>query len=207
MKKVTQITPAELDKLINEEAEKFRKVLLLKKEHDEIKKELAVLNEVKAGDVMDTEGVHAGQKEAVFATKDGNPNLKMEDEEIIDDSDIDAATDVEEDKDAVFKAIEDLKVALENILGKDETEETEDEVEKEEDILNGEGENQEIAADESEKEEGDKVVEFEVKQEEVKTECEMTDAAATEDKKDDTKTDLMESEKKRMARLAGIIKG
>jgi hypothetical protein len=70
-----KITKSQLKAIIKEEALKFKRAVELKKELSEIEKQL---NEVKAGEVMAKDGVHAGQKKPVFASK-GNPNLKMED--------------------------------------------------------------------------------------------------------------------------------
>ena len=71
------ITKKELNGLIMEEAKKFKKALSLKKELASINKQI---NEVHPGGEMapGANGVHAGQKKPVFASK-GNPNLKMED--------------------------------------------------------------------------------------------------------------------------------
>lgn len=70
-----KITKSQLKAIIKEEALKFKRAVDLKKELAEIESQL---NEVKAGEVISKDGVHAGQKKAVFASK-GNPNLKMED--------------------------------------------------------------------------------------------------------------------------------
>ena len=116
-----KITKSQLKAIIKEEALKFKKATILKKELAEIEKQL---NEVKAGAPMEagTGGVHAGQKKPVFATKDGNPNLKMEDGiEGTADVDMDMDTEVPTEtteggemmsKDEVRSAIHDLEVSL-----------------------------------------------------------------------------------------------
>lgn len=65
------MTKAQLENLINEEAQKVKKEFLLKKQLNEIEKELALLREVHAGPDMEPgqEGVHAGQKTPVFEKK------------------------------------------------------------------------------------------------------------------------------------------
>lgn len=87
-----KITKSQLKAIIKEEALKFKRAIELKKEIAEIDKQLT---EVKAGSVMEpgTGGVHAGQKKPVFATKDGNPNLKMEDGIEGDEASIDVDVD------------------------------------------------------------------------------------------------------------------
>lgn len=66
-----KMTKAELNNLINEEAQKVKKEFLLKKQLNEIEKELKILKEVHAGADMNpgAEGVHAGQKTPVFTKK------------------------------------------------------------------------------------------------------------------------------------------
>jgi len=92
-----KISKSQLKAIIKEEALKFKRAVELKKELAEIEKQL---NEVKAGEVMATDGVHAGQKKAIFTSK-GNSNLKMEDGDIeSDEVDIDVPVDGIEDVDA-----------------------------------------------------------------------------------------------------------
>lgn len=82
-----KMTKAELDNLINEEAQKVKKEYLLKKQLHEVEEELKLLKEVHAGTEMEPgkEGVHAGQKTAVF-TKKGSSLVEDDVEDVIPDS-------------------------------------------------------------------------------------------------------------------------
>jgi hypothetical protein len=257
-----KITKSKLKEIVQEEAAKFKKALALKKELGEIEQQL---NEVKAGAPLDKDGVHAGQRKAVFSTKKGNPHLKMEDdiedlevdETLPDDVEIDAeigadVADADGDsvsKAAVASAIEDLKVTLG--LGAEAEEEFEldtEELPVEEEPVADEEVEAEVDAEEIE-EYGDEhpvstkdaVAQISDKeetkeegvQEEEATVAENLDepiegksvAQAAKDssvddgmekdkhvkegeeKSEEKKETIAEAEKKRMAQLAGIIKG
>lgn len=192
------------------------------------------VNEVQAGADIESPGkpYEGTMKKAEFHNPAKNPNTMMEDNEDIEDTDIDAAddTDIESDtinKADVLKAIEDLKMAL-HLHGADEAEEETDSVE---DIADGadtdepnaeEGEEDEIFEFTEEGKEEPKVdentVQEEVGDKGVKAiEGKSVVQNATEDTTvDNMKKDthvkeegeaLMETEKKRMAVLAGLIKG
>jgi hypothetical protein len=100
-----KITKSKLKEIVKEEAIKFKRVLELKKELDEIEQQL---NEVKAGAPIEKggDGVHAGQRKAVFATKNGNPDLKMEDG--IEDIDADETIPVEDGEEGIEATNDDL---------------------------------------------------------------------------------------------------
>lgn len=239
------IKKSDLDRIIKEEALKFKKTLVLKEELKKIEGQLKQLNEVQAGEEMSSTmsgGVHAGQKKPKFSTKNGNPFLKMEDaaeDEITDvdlddtmgdeDADLDSETINKAD---VLKAIDDLKMSLNLTPGAEEAgEDMEDAGEDMEDA--GEemeagdeeeaGEDMEAAGSEEEAagEEGDE--EFEFDENELKEDAEYPIEGhsvaqdADENKvvgnmhkdthvKEEVET-MMESEKRRMAFLAGIIRG
>lgn len=239
------IKKSELNRIIKEEALKFKKALTLKGEFEKINGELNKLNEnegiseVTAGEVVPSKGLpyEGGQHKPKFATKNGNPNLKMEDEEEITDTDVDIDNDTDVDADSntvskadLIKAIDDLKIAL-NLNGSTEvpSEEAGEETTEEPDS--------EVASNEEgnkeDEEDGDEIFEFE--EEGQKSECgapmeekKITETLeepiegksvvqnADQDKVNDNmekdthvneSESLMETEKKRMAQLAGIIKG
>ncbi len=239
------IKKSDLDRIIKEEALKFKKALTLKKELKNIEEQLKQLNEcgvneVQAGADMESPGkpYEGTMKKAEFSTKNGNPHLKMEDntEDIEDvDMDVDNDEDVDDggkiDKAAVLSAIEDLKMAL-NLHGGDDTLDSEEGVENTE--ANGEevGDGDEEYEFDGDSEEGTKGDGAEVADEEIdenkpaegvqenldepmegKSVVQNADEDNVNDNmKKDTHvkaaTDsLMESEKKRMSVLAGIIKG
>jgi len=243
MGKIT-ITKSELSRIIKEEALKFKKAITLKGELDKINSELKKLNEneeiseVTAGSEMNaTEngGVHAGQRKPNFSTKNGNPSLKMEDEEEITDVEADVETDADMDVDSdtvskadLVKALDDLKMALGLIEGPaDDMSPEEAPIEGGDDLENDEPANEEgdeifeFDTESSKKEEGaPKMEECGIKENlDEPIEGESVVQNATEDKvNDNMKKDthvsentevnsLMESEKKRMAQLAGIVKG
>ena len=252
MGKIT-IKKSELDKIIKEEALKFRKALSLKKELGNVEKELKQLNEVEAGAEIESPGkpFQGKQHKANFHNPAKNPHTMMEDEaDDIDDTEID--TDVDSDVDtnsdtidkaAVLSAIEDLKMAL-NLHGvsdvtsnDEESEEStenngeeigDDDQEFEFDSEDGEGEEGEGENEEEIEEGGYKethqdekgnVVNADDIQENLEEPMEGKSVAqnAEEDNvNDNMKKDtlvkasgdtLMESEKRRMAVLAGIVKG
>ena len=113
-----KITKSQLKAIIKEEALKFKRAVELKKELAEIEQQL---NEVKAGEVMAKDGVHAGQKKPVFASK-GNPNLKMEDgaEEAEIDVDMpvdsDVAADIAVDTEVPAEAIDSITITKAEVL-------------------------------------------------------------------------------------------
>lgn len=238
-----KITKSELDRIIKEEALKFKKALILKKELVNVEKQLKQLNEVEAGEneaptggdnltAAETQFVKDKfQHKAKFHNPAKNPNTMMEDEtEDIEDTDLEVDMEVDTDVDsdtidkaAVLNAIEDLKMAL-NLHGASEDETTEDS-EKE---VNGEeiedGDEEFEFDSESDDNESEEVGNSEESEEEVEID-EYNELNPSEDpknpageytvkkenvdeplenKEEDT---LMESEKRRMAVLAGIIKG
>lgn len=232
-----KIKKSELDRIIKEETLKFKQAIVLKEELKKINSELKQLNEVEAGaDEAPTGGDNltaaetqfvknlASQKAPKFSTKNGNPHLKMEDDVDgdIEDTDLDVDMDSESiNKADVLKAIEDLKMAL-NLHGGDESEEEmNDELE-----ANGEevGDDDEEFEFDGEEVDGEEVDGEEVDGEEVEGDDETEDAEEIEEY-DETHQDpatgeihqtvqkesegdtLMESERKRMAILAGIMKG
>lgn len=241
------ITKKELDKIIQEEAVKFKKALTLKNELKKIQAEIKQLNEVQAGPPMSAQangGVHAGQKTPKFSTKKGNPYLKMEDneEEVLDtvdtdtdmdmtDTEIPAEVGADVDSDTVSKAdiwqaIEDLKMAL-NLHAGENTEDTE-EVSDTETLETPEEETaeetEEVPAEENGEEntesEDDEVFEFEEKEIAENLEGPIEGGSPVQHAAEDTVNDnmskskhpeqagtLMETEKKRMSVLAGIVKG
>lgn len=252
MGKIT-IKKSELDKIIKEEALKFRKALSLKKELGNVEKELKQLNEVEAGAEIESPGkpFQGKQHKANFHNPAKNPHTMMEDEaEDMDDTEID--TDVNSDVDvdtnsdtidkaAVLSAIEDLKMAL-NLHGVSDVESSEeestenngeeigdDDQEFEFDSEDGEGEEGESEENEEEIEEGGynethqdekgNVVNADDVQENLEEPMDGKSVVqnAEEDKindnmEKDTRVKasgdtLMESEKRRMAVLAGIVKG
>jgi hypothetical protein len=171
------IKKSELDKIIKEETLKFKKAIALKGELKKIQNELDQLNEcdvneVQAGEVVKSKGLpyEGGQHKPKFATKNGNPHLKMEDseEEITDtDADID---DVDTDSDSdsiskadVLKAIDDLKMSL-GIHGGEMAPVGDDEAgeeSSEEGSEEGSEEDSEGGNSEEGSEEGDEIFEFE----------------------------------------------
>lgn len=215
-----QIKKSELDRIIKEETLKFKKAITLKKELKNIEEQLKKLNEcgvneVEAGEmhkISSDTGFKGAQAKPKFHIPSKNPNTMMEDgtEEIEDldvDTDSEGVEDGKIDKAAVLSAIEDLKIAL-NLHG-DAEEEGEEDItvdSEEEAIEDEEGQPEEEESEElnsEEDEEGDETFEFE--ENEVKGNVEEPVAPkAEEDEEGDT---LMESEKRRMAVLAGIIKG
>ena len=259
-----KIKKSELDRIIKEETLKFKQAIVLKEELKKINGELKQLNEVEAGaDEAPTGGDNltaaetqfvknlASQKAPKFSTKNGNPNLKMEDdvEGDIEDTDLDTDMDLDTDSESinkadVLKAIEDLKMAL-NLHGGDESEESE-EIENDELEANGEevgDDDEEFEFDGGEEgsedvEGGEDVEDSEVEDieeggykeshqdpaigEVVTTEEDVNEnleepiegktpvqAAKQDDVNDNMEkvNTLMEAERKRMAILAGIMKG
>lgn len=109
-----KIKKSELDKLIMEEALKYKKAISLKKQLTEIE---AQLKEVTVGTEMSPgpEGYHAGQKKPVFATK-GNPNLRME----VGDEGMEAEIGAEapaEEMSPIAKAAADFGQAIADAIG------------------------------------------------------------------------------------------
>ena len=249
-----KIKKSELDRIIKEEALKFRKAISLKKEIANIEEQLKQLNEghideVEAGEMekipSDT-GFEGKKWKPKFHNPEKNPNTMMEDgTEDIEDVEMggDADEDVDSDKidkAAVLSAIEDLKMAL-HLHGENPEEAGEEagEVAGEE---AGKEAGEEADEENSEEGEGDEIFEFEEegKAAEGKMEGAKVDGQPAEegtvkenldepiegksvvqvadqdDVNDNMKKDthvkeggdtLMESEKKRMAVLAGIMKG
>lgn len=260
-----KITKSELDRIIKEEALKFKKAISLKKELSNIEKELQQLNEVEAGkDIAPTGGdnltntkkqfVDVSQKAPKFHNPSKNPHTMMEDDSEIEDVDMDVDSDENDgdtiDKAAVLNAIEDLKMALNlhgDFEGSEESEENNDEE------VGDDDETYEFDSEESEEEDenGDEEVEDSEEMEDDEIEeggykgethqnpetGEVVDAegnvvgenleepieggspiqkAEEDDVNDNMEKDtrvkaagdtLMESEKRRMAILAGIMKG
>lgn len=259
-----KITKSKLKEIVKEEAVKFKRVLELKKELDKIEQQL---NEVKAGSPIEngSDGVHAGQRKAVFSTKNGNPHLKMEDDiediesddEILGDEEIAGAEDVVAvagdevsdemgddigsdtvSKSEVKDAIEDLETRLglngetpEGEEGEEEfefdtdTEEVpagEEDVEGEEEIAEYGDEHQVATTDaveQSAEKEEDAVTENldepiegvsvaqAAKDSTVDDGMEKDKHVKEGEEKEEVKETIAEAEKKRMALLAGIIKG
>lgn len=258
-----KITKSKLQEIVKEEALKFKKVLELKKELSEIEKQL---NEVKAGPPLGKDGVYAGQKKAVFATKHGNPHLKMEDgeeeEEITTPMDAEVGEEMPNDdvpaselegetisKAELKDAIEDLETRLglhgggegapEGEEGGEEFEfDTDEEVPSEDGAEDegGEGEEEEVMeyGDEHPVPTADAVAQTGPKKEEEEEEAvtenldepiegvsvaqaakdSPVDDGMEKDKhvkegeeKKEEKVTIAEAERKRMALLAGIIKG
>lgn len=227
------ITKKQLDRIIKEEALKFKKALTLKKELSNIQKQL---NEVEAGAMEKSKGLpyEGGQAKPKFHNPAKNPHTMMEDgaEDIQDvDTDVDGNEDGETiNKADVLKAIEDLKMALD--LHGAPAEETSDEEETDEVPAD---DNDEDETNNPDEEEGDEIFEFEEEQaaapkaDGAKTECDMSenleepiegksvvqnaeedDVNANMEKATNVKASgetLMEAERKRMAVLAGIMKG
>jgi hypothetical protein len=235
------IKKSDLDRIIKEEALKFKKAITLKKELKNIEAQLKQLNEcdvneVEAGQmhkIPSSTGFEGEQAKPKFHNPEKNPNTMMEDEEEITDVDLDTDSDEDVDdgkidKASVLSAIEDLKMAL-NLHGEAESEEVE----------GGEGEEangEEVGSDDEEyefdgdsesegtegSEEGNEEID-ENKKKEVKENLDepiegksVAQHAEQDNVSDDMHKDnhvkeendtLMESEKKRMAVLAGIIKG
>lgn len=84
-----KITESEFRKIIREEGEKIKKEMILRTHLEKIDSELAQLKEVHAGGNMapGTDGVHAGQKKAVFDKKgthlvEDQEDLDMDTEEM-----------------------------------------------------------------------------------------------------------------------------
>jgi hypothetical protein len=261
-----KIKKSELDRIIKEEALKFKKALTLKKELSNVEKQLKQLNEVEAGEKEEPTGggnltaaetqfvKDKFQHKAKFHNPEKNPNTMMEDDEDIEDTDLDVDVDTDVDADvdadsdtidktAVLKAIEDLKMAL-NLHGvSDESEEGE---ESEEDETNGEevgDEDTEFEFDADDNEGGEDIEDDEVGEEAEEEVDELNPSkdnpqgeytvtkenldepieggspiqkADGDDVNDNMKKvnnikaagdTLMESEKRRMAVLAGIMKG
>lgn len=195
-----KITKAQLKELIKEEALKIKKEIELKKELTEIDKQL---NEVYAGEEMEPgeSGIHSGQKKAVFTTKNDNPHLKMEEDEMGDE--VEGEMDMNEetvDKEDVKAAIEDL----EKTLGVSDEAEDEEEGEEEIDLGDEEIEGEELEIDENLSENLDEPIEGESvaqKTEESKVE----DGMAKDTHVKEGVEPISESEeKKRMRLLAGI---
>ncbi len=237
MGKIT-IKKSELDKIIKEEALKFRKALSLKKELGNVEKELKQLNEVEAGAEIESPGkpFQGKQHKANFHNPAKNPHTMMEDEaENIEDTEIDTEVDVDVDsssdtidKAAVLSAIEDLKMAL-NLHGVSDVESSEEEsIENNGEEIGDDDQEFEFDSEEGENEEGEEEAEGEEEieeggynethqdekgnvvnaddvQENVEESMEeKTEEVAQPKSSEDT---LMESEKRRMAVLAGIVKG
>lgn len=235
MGKIT-IKKSELDKIIKEEALKFRKALSLKKELGNVEKELKQLNEVEAGAEIESPGkpFQGKQHKANFHNPAKNPHTMMEDEaENIEDTEIDTEVDVDSssdtiDKAAVLSAIEDLKMAL-NLHGVSDVESSEEEsIENNGEEIGDDDQEFEFDSEEGENEEGEEEAEGEEEieeggynethqdekgnvvnaddvQENVEESMEeKTEEVAQPKSSEDT---LMESEKRRMAVLAGIVKG
>jgi hypothetical protein len=246
------IKKSDLDRIIKEEALKFKKAFTLKKELANIQEQLKQLNEVEAGaneaptggdnlTAAETQFVKnlAAQKAPKFHNPSKNPNTMMEDDEDIEDVDTDIDTDVDSemdtdgdtiDKSAVLNAIEDLKMAL-NLHGASEEGEGE-EVEANGDV-DADDTEFEFDGDDETEEAGDDVVDGEEEsgesEEGVEAESGIVENleepieggsvvqnADEDDVNDNMKKDtlvkaagdtLMESEKRRMAVLAGIMKG
>ncbi len=246
-----RITKSELDRIIKEEALKFKKAIALKKELANVQEQLKQLNEVEdsgksvnpVGNLKPAETQafpgKTTQTKPKFHNPEKNPNTMMEDEADIEDTEVDIDSDVDSDtidKAAVLSAIEDLKMAL-NLHGvSDESEESEEGEESEEET-NGEEVGDEDAEFEfdSEDEEGENE-EGEEGEEESHEDMEEDNSedvmeenleepieggspiqkAEEDNVNDNMKKDnhikaagdtLMESEKRRMAILAGIMKG
>lgn len=230
MTKIT-IPKAELDRLIKEESMKFKKAITLKKELAKIQGELDALNECQMDEVKAGAPDETGQRKPIFHNPEKNPHTMMEDEEEITDTDVDIDNavaaeldaDVEADSDTiskaeVMKAIDDLKMALnlhsvavDDIEDTEAVEDIEDaDVEADEDGEEANSEDDTEGDEIFEFEGGDKKMEEEVKEEATApvAETEVKEEAATpvaeEVKEENT---LMESEKRRMAVLAGLMKG
>ena len=92
-----KISKAQVLQIIQEEAQKVKQEILLRRELASIEKELEELNEVHAGGNMDPgkDGVHDGQKKAVF-TKKGTHLVEDEDIENDENSGEEATADVED---------------------------------------------------------------------------------------------------------------
>jgi hypothetical protein len=255
-----KIKKSELDRIIKEEALKFRKAISLKKEIASIEKELkqlteGTIDEVEAGEmhkISSDTGFEGKQAKPKFHNPAKNPNTMMEDgsEDIEDvDMDVDSDEDMNSDKidkAAVLSAIEDLKMALhlhgageEDMEGAEGEEGMEDGAEGEEGMEGAEGEEGAKEANSEEDEEGDEIFEFEEEGKKehagAKVDGQPTEegsvkegldepieggsvvqVAKGDDINDNMKKDshvkeagdtLMESEKRRMAVLAGIMKG
>jgi hypothetical protein len=254
-----KITKSELDRIIKEEALKFKKAISLKKELANVEKELKQLNEVEAGkDVAPTGGdnlsntktqfVNVSQKAPKFHNPSKNPNTMMEDDADIEDVDmeVDSVEDTDGDtidKAAVLSAIEDLKMALNLHSDSGESAESEEDEEMETngeevgdedeefefDSEEGEGEEESEEDEEIEEggykgethqdEEGNIVTADDVVEENLEEPIEggsPIQKANEDDVNDNMEKDtrvkaagdtLMESEKRRMAVLAGIMKG
>ena len=222
-----KITKKELVGIIKEEAAKMKKLMALKNELATIEKEL---NEVRAGEVMDTAGVHAGQKKPVFTTNPKQPGLKMEDDiemsdsddiemsdsdgiEMSDSDDVEMSDSEVISKEEVVNALEIAMETVKNELGLGEEvengEETGDEFEFNEEDFEDKSENGDEFEESSEEEvEESSEEEKEKEEEEVEEidECEMSEDGE-EIANNDGKESMMEAEKRRMAVLAGIIKG
>lgn len=157
-----KMTKTELDNLINEEAQKVKKEFLLKKQLNEIEKELKVLKEVHAGADMNpgADGVHAGQKTPVF-TKKGS-HLVEDDVEDMATADVEpegneemvADEDVAIEKGKLLDAIKELgkQLNLTGVIDFDAVEEVpgeEDSIEIDTDDISGDEENGENIAPEN----------------------------------------------------------
>jgi hypothetical protein len=243
-----KISKADIDRIIKEEAQKFKKVISLKKQLSEIQSELKTLNEVSAGGEMPAtdkngSGVHAGQKRPVFHRPKRNPNTLMEDpaEDEITDDVIDSTDEMGGDlenagesdsvaKQDILNAIEDMKMAL-NLIGDSsiDTEEAGEDLEGTEgemgEEIPGESDGEEMVADEApiegaEEEPTEELYEFEENSDNpIVNEIEgISVANQTQENKVDKlyhkvdvkesvspKNTLLESERKRMMELSGIV--
>jgi hypothetical protein len=185
-----KITKSQLKQIIAEEAAKFKKAIALKNELAKIDKQLS---EVKAGGVMATDGVHAGQRKAEF-TKKGTHLI--EDEEL-DFDDTDNSSDDMISKSEVEAAIKELEA---NLLGGDDDMDMSD-----------------MEIEDSEKEEEDMEIEFgdeDVEDEDMKGETEEeeeteneTEEAEEEETEEEEEPKALNEERERMRKLAGIITG
>jgi hypothetical protein len=234
-----KIKKSELDRIIKEEALKFKKALTLKRELANVQKELKQLNEVEGGEDIEPTGgknltnskkqfVDVSQKAPKFHNPSKNPHTMMEDEEEIEDVDIDSEDNLDTDGDtidkaAVLSAIEDLKMAL-NLHGDSEEDETNgEEVGDEDEEFEFDSENDGTEEHESEESEEEETEEHQEGGEEEGEEedTEEIEEGGYDEAHQDPKTGevhqtvqkeseegtLMESERKRMAILAGIMKG
>jgi len=92
-----KISKSQVLQIIQEEAQKVKQEIILRRELSSIEKELNELNEVHAGGPMapGKDGVHDGQKKAVF-TKKGSHLIEDEDAENDETSADDVTSDVED---------------------------------------------------------------------------------------------------------------
>lgn len=232
-----QISESQLRQLIREEGEKIKKEIVLRATLQKIDQELSTLKEVHAGGNMapGKEGVHAGQKKAVF-TKKGTHLVEDETEEMdseevptevpVDDAspeDVSMETPSEEQsetisKDEIMAALQDLgnKLDLTGTVeftgdGDEMGGEGEDNIELDVDVENGAEDA--IGSEEGSEEMGSEMgseIGSEEGEEESVDEC---DTNPMEENKpemvaesvDPKKQKLME-ERERMRKLAGLIK-